>query len=414
MGWLIDLLPLAYPDAVVALGAVLLGVTAGVVGCLAVLAQRSLVGDALAHSALPGVAVAFIATGVKDPSTLLAGAACAGLVGAVMMVGIERVGRLSADTAIGVVLSGFFSLGIVLLTHLAHTAGAEQAGLERYLFGQAAGLLESDVQVMAGLTLFAVAVVVTGFRPVKVLLFDRTFAASTGLPVRLVEMCCTALLVLAIIIGLRMVGAILMVAMLIAPCAAARQFTDRLAVLLPLAGLLGAGIGVTGALLASRGEVPTGPVIILVASAAVGVAVLASPGRGVAWRARRLARARRRARAEGVLVDLDAALQAGPPPTEQELALVSGRPPRHVRRGLADLEGEGVVRRDAEGLVLTAHGHARVAEVTQKRDLWAAWLEHGTALDLPDAREPDPQDVRASLGDAAADRLLALARGGAT
>jgi len=414
MGWLIDLIPLAYPDAVVALGAALLGLTAGVVGCLAVLSQRSLVGDALAHSALPGVAIAFLATGAKDPATLLAGAACAGIVGAVLIVGIERGTRLPADAAIGVVLSVFFSLGIVLLTHLAHDAGAEQAGLERYLFGQAAGLLERDVEVMAVLALAAVAVVAVALRPITALLFDRGFAAVSGLPVRALELMVTALLVVAIVVGLRTVGAILMVAMLVAPCAAARQLTDRMPVLLVLAGVLGAGVGVTGALAAARGEAPAGPVIVLVASAAAAAAVLAAPGRGVLWNARRVARARRRQRAEGVLVDLETAMHAGPPPTAAQLSAVSGRAPAQVRAGLATLARRGQAVADEGGRWrLTEDGAAAAHAALDARALWAAWLEHGPRLGLTDAREPDPHDVRGSLGDAAAARLRALAAEGA-
>jgi manganese/zinc/iron transport system permease protein len=184
VGLLIDLLPLSYTDSVVVLGAAVLGIAAGVLGALAVLSRRSLVGDALAHSALPGVAIAFLVTGAKDPASLLVGAAIAGLIGALMMVGIERTSRIRPDAAIGVVLSSFFSLGIVLLTYISSTGNAQQAGLESYLFGQAAGLLERDVQVMAGLAAAAIACVAIGFRPLKVSLFDRGFAASVGLPLR--------------------------------------------------------------------------------------------------------------------------------------------------------------------------------------------------------------------------------------
>ena len=153
MGSLIDVLPLPYTDAVVATGAFVLGVVAGVLGSFAVLRERSLVGDALAHAALPGVCVAFLLTGVKDVAGLLAGAAVAGLLGAVLIVALERGGRLRPDAAIGVVLSSFFSLGIVLLTAIGNRNDADQAGLDRYLFGQAAGLAERDVAVTGVLEL---------------------------------------------------------------------------------------------------------------------------------------------------------------------------------------------------------------------------------------------------------------------
>ena len=315
MGSLIDLLPLEYTDAVVVLGAAILGLAAGVLGSFAVLRQRSLVGDAIAHAALPGVCLAFLVTGAKDAGSLLVGAAAAGVVGALLMVGIERTSRIRPDAAIGVVLSSFFSLGVVLLTYIASGDNANQAGLEKYLFGQAAGLLERDLTIMAALAVAALGAVALGFRALKTTLFDPAFAASVGLSVRALEVAMTLLLVVAVVIGVRTVGAILMVAMLVVPTVAARQLADRLGVVLPVAGLLGAAVGVAGALLSVRAQVPTGPMIVLVGFTLVVACLLLAPGRGVLWNVRRLARARRRALTEGVLVDLEASLHAGPPPT---------------------------------------------------------------------------------------------------
>ena len=409
MGWLIDLLPLSYSDAVVVVGAALLGIAAGALGVFAVLRQRSLVGDALAHSALPGVCIAFLVTGAKDASTLLVGAAFAGLVGALMMVGIERTSRIRPDAAIGVVLSSFFSLGIVLLTYIANSADANQAGLEKYLFGQAAGLLERDLLVMAILAAASLTLVAIAFRPLKTTLFDPAFAGSAGLPVRLLEIAMTGLLVVAIVVGLRTVGAILMVAMLVVPAVAARQLAGRLSTVLVLAGVIGGAVGVAGALLAARAAVPTGPMIVLVGVAVVLACIALAPGRGVIWRARKLARDRRRTLTEGVLVDLETAIHAGPPPTETELALASGRPPRALRAALRDLDRAGMLDRDGDRLFLSESGAAAAHAVFERRDLWAAWLEHGWRLDLPDAREPDPSDLRGSLGDEQADRLRGFA-----
>ncbi len=179
------------------------------------------------------------------------------------MVGIERSSRIRSDAAIGVVLSSFFSLGVVLLTAIAHGNDADQAGLDRYLFGQAAGLAERDVVVTGIIGLGAVAIVALAFRPLKATLFDSGYAAAAGLPVRLLELGMTALLVVAVVVGVRMVGAILMVAMLVVPATAARQLTGRLSTLLPVAGLIGAAVGVGGALLSASAEAPTGPVIVL-------------------------------------------------------------------------------------------------------------------------------------------------------
>lgn len=413
MGPLIDLLPLPYTDAVVATGAAVLGLLAGVVGVLAVLRQRTLVGDALSHSALPGVAIAFLLVGAKDASTLLVGAALAGLVGAVMIVAIERTSRIRPDAAIGVVLSGFFSVGIVLITYIASTDNANQAGLQDYLFGQAAGLVERDVTIFAVLTAATLLLVALAYRPLKTTLFDASFAGSLGLPVRVLELAMTALLVVAVVVGLRTVGAILMVAMIVVPAAAARQFTVRLATMLPLAGAIGAGVGVAGSLVSTGTQTPTGPVIVLIGLTVVILSLGLAPGRGIVWRSRKLRRDRRRLLVESVLLDLEIALHAGPPPTPDELTRVSGRTPRALTRALRDLDRAGLLEREGDRLYLSEAGAAAAHSVLERRELWSAWLEHGSELELADAREPDPSDLRGSLGDETADRLKSLAAAGA-
>lgn len=409
MDWLIELLPLSYTNAVVLIGSVTIGITAGVLGSFAVLRERSLVGDAIAHATLPGVVIAFIASGAKDASTLAVGAALAGVAAALLIVGIERTGRLRPDAAIGVVLSAFFSLGIVLLTYVANFNNANQAGLDQYLFGQAAGLLEGDLVAMAALCLASLAIVAALLRPLRATLFDAEFAGSIGLPVRALELITMAALVVAVIVGVRTVGAILMVAMLIVPAVTARQFCDRLPTMLVAAGATGAVVGGSGALISESAALPTGPVVVLVGSGAAVCALLFAPRRGVAWNARRLIRDRRRAVTEGVLVDVETALHAGPPPTSTELMLASGRPRRALRRALRDLDRAGILERDGDRILLSEAGAAAAHAVLERRDLWHAWLEYGWKLELPDAREPDPSDLRGGLGDAAVERLRALA-----
>lgn len=412
MGPLIDLIPLPYSDAVVLLGAAVLGLAAGVLGSLAVLQKRSLVGDALSHAALPGVAIAFILSGTKDPSALLIGAGAVGLLGALLIIGIERTGRVRPDAAIGVVLAGFFSLGIVLLTWISNSGSAQQAGLERYLFGQAAGLVERDVIVMAILAVAALLLVALSLRPLRITLFDRDYARAIGLPARAVEIGTTVLLVVAIIIGLRTVGAILMVAMLVIPGVAARQLSNRLGAMLVLAGVIGAGVGGGGAVVAGRAEAPTGPVIVLIGTLVVALAILLAPGRGVLWNGLRLRRERRRLLASSVLIDLETAMHSGAPPTTTELGLSTGRSHRRVARGVAILEKASLIDRDPEGrLVLSQAGAAAAHAAVEERRLWSLWLAHGHRLRLPDAREPDPGDVRGSLGPELTDHLVALGRG---
>jgi manganese/zinc/iron transport system permease protein len=405
VGTLIELLPLSYTDAVVVLGAAILGLACGVLGTFAVLRRRALVGDAVAHATLPGVCLAFLLTGAKDAGALIAGAAAVGLLAAVLMVAVERTSRIRPDAAIGVVLCSLFSLGIVLLTAIGNSGDGDQAGLERYLFGQAAGLLERDLTVMLALTVAALAVVALAHRALKVTLFDPAFAGSLGLPVRSLELLMTALLVVAIVVGVRAVGAILMVAMLVVPAVTARQLTNRLGPLLVLAGAVGTAVGVTGALVSERSELPTGPVVVLVGTAVALAALALAPGRGVLWRARRLAADRRAALREAVLVDLAA---LGGSSSLAALEAAGARRGRGLGRAVRALRGDGLLDGADGALVLTVAGREAAEAALGRRDLWTLWLEHGGKLALPDAREPDPRDLDASLGEEATARLRAL------
>lgn len=406
MGPVISLIPLPYPDAVVTAGSAVLGVLAGVVGVLAVLRQRTLVADALSHAALPGVAVAFLVTGATAASSLIVGAAVAGLIGAAAIVAVERSGRIRPDAAIGVVLSGSFSLGIVLLSYIAGTNNANQAGLQNYLFGQAAGLLEQDVTTFTVLMLIALGFTAVLFRVLKTTLFDQAFAASLGVRVRAVEYLMTALLVVAVIVGIRTVGAILMVAMIVIPAAAARQFTTRLASTILLSGFIGAAVAVTGALLSTATQTPTGPVIVLTGFALVLLSLALAPRRGILWRARKLRRDRRDLRRDAVLAEIAGAERDGRTLTAGSLIGNA----RRRRRALRDLENSQLLERRDGHLHLTGTGRTAAGSILEREQLWTAWLKHGHQVSSPGVREPNPVDIRGSLGDETANRLLALTR----
>lgn len=290
IGPLLEWLPLSYPDAVVIVGTAALGFVAGCVGPFAVLRERSMFGDAMSHATLPGVAIAFLLAGAKVPELLLLGAALSAALAAVVMTALNRNGAFRSDTAIGVVLSASLTLGIVLLTHIAGAGNSRQAGLDAYLLGQTAGMVERDIELTLLLGAVAVAAVAVWFRLLRTTIFDPGFSAVNGVRTWVVDAAITALLALAVVLGVRTVGAILMVALLVAPCVAARQLTTRLSALIPLSGLLGAASGVTGGLVSGRAELPAGPVIVLVATAMAVLAILFAPRRGVL--AKRLGAAR--------------------------------------------------------------------------------------------------------------------------
>jgi manganese/zinc/iron transport system permease protein len=266
----------------VALGSALLGIVSGVLGCFAVLRRQGLLGDALAHAALPGIAVAYMLTGSRTPLVLMIGAAIAGWLGTLAIIRIVRDTRISEDAALGIVLTVFFGLGVVLLTRIQQSNDAGQAGLDRYLFGQAATLVRSHVQQMALVGAVALVIVALFFKEFKLLAFDPDYAASLGFPTRGLDILLTSTIVLAVVIGLQTVGVVLMAAMLIGPAAAARQWTDNLAWMTVLAGAIGAASGVAGAVISVQASrLPTGPMVILVLTALVFFSLLFAPNRGI-------------------------------------------------------------------------------------------------------------------------------------
>jgi manganese/zinc/iron transport system permease protein len=268
----------------VALGAAILGVVGGALGSFAILRRQGLFGDALAHATLPGVCVAFMLSGTKVPVVLLTGAALSAGLGALLILTIVNRTRIKQDAALGIVLSVFFGAGAVLITYIGGSGSGNQSGLDRFIFGQAATIVRDDVITMGILASLALLVVALLFKEFKLLSFDPAFAASLGFPVGKLNVLLTMLIVVAVIIGIQAVGVVLMAAMLIIPAASARQWTDRLGTMIMISGLFGALSGVSGALISATGaNLPTGPLIVLCATALLILSLFLGRSQGFLW-----------------------------------------------------------------------------------------------------------------------------------
>lgn len=354
----------------VGLGAATLGVVSGVLGTFAVLRKQSLLGDALSHAALPGVALAYMLTASKSPVVLMLGAGAAGVIAIFALLGITRSTRLKEDSVLGIVLSVFFGFGLLLLTFLQRNPDARQAGLNTFLFGQAATLLTRDVVTMAVFGGLALLLVLLFWKEFKLLSFDRDFGSSLGLPMPRIDILLTTLLVVAVVIGLQAVGVVLMSAMLVAPGAAARQWTDHLGRMTLLSALFGALAGVAGALISSLGAgLSTGPVIVLCISLIVLLSLVLAPNRGLLWNAVRQWRNRSRLRTEAVLesIYLMSSQHADPthPHAVTALEAVSGA--GNVRRSLEELRRRGLaVPREGNTWSLTPAGVERAQAQVQR------------------------------------------------
>ncbi len=273
-----------YTLRTVALGAAVIGIVAGALGAFAVLRRQSLVGDAMSHAALPGIGIAYLITERKDNVVLLSGAAIAGWIATLAVLSIVRQSRVKFDSALGLVLSVFFGFGLMVLTYIQRQPNASQAGLDKFLFGQAATMIQDEVRNMAITGALALAILLLFWKSFKLLSFDSDFAQTIGNPVRLLDVLLTTLIVVAIVLGLQAVGVVLMSAMIVAPAAAARQWTNRLGVMVILSAIFGAAAGIGGATISStQTHLPTGPVIVVCISVIVLVSLCFAPNRGLLW-----------------------------------------------------------------------------------------------------------------------------------
>lgn len=260
---------------VVAAGALLIGVAAGSLGPFAVLRRQSLLGDAMSHAALPGVVIAFLLSGQRSAGPILLGALVSSLLAAWAALHLSRRPRVKPDAAIGVSLSLGFALGVVLLTWAQGASGGRHAGLEVYLFGQAAATLAADLPWLLASVVLSLCALLVAWRRIKLATFDRAYAAATGVNVRLVDALLTGLLSLTIVLGLRLVGVVLMAALVVAPAVAARQWSAGLGATVIGAAGIGAASALVGALVsAGVPGLSNGPVTVLVASAVAGAALL--------------------------------------------------------------------------------------------------------------------------------------------
>ena len=279
---IISLLVSDYTFRTIALGCMLLGSVSGMLGCFAVLRKQSLLGDAVSHASLPGVCLAFLIIRSKNTEILLLGALAIGLICIGLIQTIQNYTKIKFDSALAFILSVFFGLGLVLLSYLNKLPGANKSGLNNFIFGQASTFVERDVRLMLYTGIILLIVIILFWKEFKIVTFDSEFAKTLGFPSRKIEILISVLIVITVIIGIQAAGVILISAMIISPAVAARQWTNRLSVMVILSGIFGGIAGLTGTLISiTESNLPTGPVIVLVISLIVVFSILFSPKRGI-------------------------------------------------------------------------------------------------------------------------------------
>ncbi|MCL4114819.1 UNVERIFIED_CONTAM: hypothetical protein GTU68_043699 [Idotea baltica] len=266
----------------VVVGMLLIGSSSAVVGAFTVLRQKSLLGDAIAHSVLPGICFAFLISGTKHPAVLLSGAFVTGWLSVIAIDYITKQTRIKQDAAIGLVLSVFFGFGMLLLTSIQHSGNANQSGLDKFLFGKAASILPNDIMVFTVVGLIIVVCIFLFYKEFRLVIFDPNYAESIGLKTTFYEVILSSLTVLAITVGIQAVGVVLMSALLITPAIAARYWTDKLWKLLIISALFGIISSYLGGLISYLApSMPTGPWIVVVLSLLAFASMLFSPFKGL-------------------------------------------------------------------------------------------------------------------------------------
>ena len=386
-----------YNTRIVILSTTILGIATGLVGSFLLLRKRSLMGDALSHATLPGIAIAFGLMSHwgfdgKSLPALLCGATISGVLGVLLMLAIRRTTRLRDDVAMGLVLSVFFGMGIALMTMVQEIPGASAAGLESFIYGQPASIVLSDFVLITVVSIIISITTALLFKEFTILCFDDGFAASQGWPAVLLDVTLLALVTAVTVIGLQSVGLILIIAFLITPPTTARFWTNNLKHMAILSGVFGALSGWLGSTMSALYvKLPAGALIVLVAATLFLISMLFAPTRGVLPRALRQKRLRQKVARQHVLraayeileqqCDYQHAPNEGPHLVDNRAitfdSILAKRTwsPRALKAILrAEHRLEHLERRADGTILLSEAGFGEAARVTRNHRLWEAYL----------------------------------------
>jgi len=411
-----------YNTRLVLLGCAILGSACGLVGVFLLLRKRSLIADAICHASLPGIAIGFFASLAlggqgRQPLVLLVGAAISGILGALAVMGLRRYTQLKEDAALGIVLSVFFSLGMVLLSLVQQTESGNAAGLEGFIYGNTAGIVARDAKLIA----IVCAVVTLGIlvlrKELQLLCFDPVYASAQGWPVTRLDLTLMGFILLVVIVGTSIVGVLLVVAMVVIPPAAARFWSDRLGWNLIASSLIGLASGVLGALSSWAVEhVPSGASMVLFAAGLFAMSLMVGYRHGLLWRLQQKLALRWQAEEEHLLRALFEQLegQQKAPAMHGEiksdavektrLASKLGWTAKHLQRVSNQLVRKGwIIESRADSLVLSSAGIQQSHRAVRRHRLLELYFSRWADL------SPDAIDRAADYTEHALDEDL-LAR----
>lgn len=362
---------------------VMVGISCGLIGAFIMLRRLSLIGDALAHAVLPGVVIGFMIAG-KSPLSLFIGASVAGIVTALLISFVERNSKIKSDTAIGIIFTGAFALGILLVSQLKQV----HIDLSSYLFGDVLGVSDSDIVLSSVITVFITAVVILFYKQLLVTTFDPTLAHILGISAGVFHYFLMTMLSMSIVAGLQSVGVILIIAMLITPPATAFLLTERMKPLLVISASVGILSSVAGLYLSYHFNFASGASIVLVAVFIFMLAFLFSPKQGLVVRALRKRKTSKLNMYEDIIKILSKedvpsdAVHAG-----EILMKKLGLSRKKIKSAIAGISQLGLIERKNGNLVLTEKGSILAKKLVRSHRLWETYLTDKQVVGLENVHQ---------------------------
>lgn len=366
------------------IGSMLMCMAAGLVGVLVFVRKRSLLGESLSHAAYPGVILALLITTTLFPLQeessaigVLVGAFLSSFLGLFAIDFLEKKFRVKSDAALCFILSSFFGIGITLASRAQMTFPKAYRQMQLFLFGQAATMTDIHIVIYAVLAALIILTLSLFYKEFKTINFDFAFAKSLGVPTKLLETATYVLIVLAVVVGMRSVGVVLMSAMLIAPAVAARQYTNKLCTMFFLAGFFGLLSGYLGNFFSLElslyfdTSLATGPMIVMVATLLCLFSLLFAREKGLIVRLFRAALFRQKCALENILKAL---WRAGRPMPYKELKQLQRMLHSEIFFVLLRIRKEKLIVKTAFGYILTESGKEKAAHIVRLHRLWEVYL----------------------------------------
>jgi manganese/zinc/iron transport system permease protein len=363
----------------VLIGTLLLGIASGMVGTLVVLSKKTLIIDAISHSMLPGICIGFMLSGVKNPVYLMIGGMASATVAVYLIAEISKRSKIKIDAAIAITLSILFSFGVIMLNVVQNSGNPNQSGLNDFLFGKAASMLQKDLYMFGGLCLIIFICLPVFFRHFKISLFDPIFAQSIGIKKYFIQSIISFLIIVTAAAGVQTVGIILISAMIIAPASTALFWTNNFRLTMIYSGIIGAGCSILGVFISFLfPEMPTGPwIVVMLASVSI-LSVLFSPS-GLLVKQIQIRKNKKSILRENVLKTVYKLKEKvnGKKNGISTEEVSNYRPTaiRKVKSALKHLKRNGLVVKGGDYWTLTENGVQEAERIVRVHRLWELYLQ---------------------------------------